>query len=57
MEPVNVRYAGANGLLVNTSLLLSLTHSGRRMFGCIFRFGRHESYRGLRLELLFCLTV
>jgi hypothetical protein len=34
-----------------------MTHSGRWMFGRIFRFGRHESYRGLRLELLFSLTV
>jgi hypothetical protein len=34
-----------------------LTHSGRWIFGRIFRFGRHESYRGLRLQLLFSLTV
>ena len=35
----------------------SLTHSGRWMFGLIFGLDGQESYRELRLELVYCLTV
>jgi hypothetical protein len=47
------------GLAPTGKRRLSTAHTqrGRWMFGRIFRFGRHESYRGLRLELLFSLTV
>ena len=58
MEPVNVRYAGSNGLLVNASLLLSLTRNGLLLparYTTLADF--FDSFRGANEPLRYCLLT
>jgi hypothetical protein len=53
----NVCQSGNTGSEPRAVKVTRLTQSRRWMFGRIYGFDGQESYRELRLELLYCLTV